>query len=183
MSKCSKRTKKTTCSVESLKMRRGSSKLLGGPEADSFRFVWNWFLFFGSGRDSNPPDCLPRLYTFVWLPPLWPGVLHRDLKPENVLFLTPSVDSPVKVIDFGLLFSRNSWGFKGFIKVNKTYKGHPAIRNPSKFACQQGLYSHVICFFLHGICGDVSKRVGLVFIVDLKSWRWLDPYISMRSMS
>lgn len=29
-------------------------------------------------------------------------VAHRDLKPENFLFLTPSQDSPLKLIDFGL---------------------------------------------------------------------------------
>mmetsp|Transcript_69571 Transcript_69571/g.185180 ORF Transcript_69571/g.185180 Transcript_69571/m.185180 type:complete len:422 (+) Transcript_69571:882-2147(+) len=30
------------------------------------------------------------------------GIVHRDLKPENILFLNWSVDSTVKVIDFGL---------------------------------------------------------------------------------
>ena len=30
------------------------------------------------------------------------GIVHRDLKMENVLFLSKAVDSPVKIIDFGL---------------------------------------------------------------------------------
>jgi len=30
------------------------------------------------------------------------GICHRDLKPENLLFLNPTDESPVKVIDFGL---------------------------------------------------------------------------------
>lgn len=30
------------------------------------------------------------------------GIVHRDLKPENFLFQTPSDDSPIKIIDFGL---------------------------------------------------------------------------------
>ena len=30
------------------------------------------------------------------------GIAHRDLKPENILFLNRNIDSPIKVIDFGL---------------------------------------------------------------------------------
>ena len=30
------------------------------------------------------------------------GVVHRDIKPENILFETTDVDSPIKIIDFGL---------------------------------------------------------------------------------
>jgi len=29
-------------------------------------------------------------------------VIHRDLKPENVLFATKSIDSTLKLIDFGM---------------------------------------------------------------------------------
>ncbi|KAF4669650.1 hypothetical protein FOL46_001292 [Perkinsus olseni] len=29
------------------------------------------------------------------------GIIHRDIKPENILFSTPNVKSPVKLIDFG----------------------------------------------------------------------------------
>lgn len=29
-------------------------------------------------------------------------IVHRDLKPENCLFLTPAVDAPLKIMDFGL---------------------------------------------------------------------------------
>ena len=30
------------------------------------------------------------------------GIVVRDVKPENFLFLDPSEDSPLKMIDFGL---------------------------------------------------------------------------------
>ncbi len=30
------------------------------------------------------------------------GIVHRDLKPENLLYLNKDVDSPIKVIDFGM---------------------------------------------------------------------------------
>ena len=30
------------------------------------------------------------------------GIVHRDIKPENILFETDDVDSPIKLIDFGL---------------------------------------------------------------------------------
>lgn len=30
------------------------------------------------------------------------NIVHRDLKPENILLQTKSIDSPIKVIDFGL---------------------------------------------------------------------------------
>jgi calcium-dependent protein kinase len=30
------------------------------------------------------------------------GVVHRDVKPENILFANRSVDSPIRIIDFGL---------------------------------------------------------------------------------
>ncbi|XP_062911964.1 ribosomal protein S6 kinase alpha-5-like isoform X1 [Mobula hypostoma] len=29
------------------------------------------------------------------------GIVHRDLKPENILFADKSVDSPIKIVDFG----------------------------------------------------------------------------------
>ena len=29
------------------------------------------------------------------------GILHRDLKPENVLFFNDSLESPLKIVDFG----------------------------------------------------------------------------------
>lgn len=29
-------------------------------------------------------------------------ICHRDLKPENFLLLTKALDSPIKIIDFGL---------------------------------------------------------------------------------
>ena len=35
-------------------------------------------------------------------------VVHRDLKPENILFETADVDSPVKIIDFGLARTHNA---------------------------------------------------------------------------
>ena len=34
------------------------------------------------------------------------GIVHRDIKAENVLFDTTDVDSPIKVIDFGLAVDR-----------------------------------------------------------------------------
>jgi len=30
------------------------------------------------------------------------GIVHRDIKPENILFETKNVDSPIRLIDFGL---------------------------------------------------------------------------------
>merc|ERR1712179_752424 len=30
------------------------------------------------------------------------GIVHRDLKPENLVYLTPALNSPVKITDFGL---------------------------------------------------------------------------------
>ena len=30
------------------------------------------------------------------------GVVHRDLKPENLVFSQKSLDSPLKIIDFGI---------------------------------------------------------------------------------
>jgi tRNA A-37 threonylcarbamoyl transferase component Bud32 len=29
-------------------------------------------------------------------------ILHRDLKPENILFKTNNLDSPIKIVDFGI---------------------------------------------------------------------------------
>ena len=30
------------------------------------------------------------------------GIVHRDLKPENLVFSEKSLDSPLKIIDFGI---------------------------------------------------------------------------------
>ncbi len=43
-----------------------------------------------------PYDELSRPLTHFLLPG------HRDIKPENVLYASPALDSPVKLVDFGL---------------------------------------------------------------------------------
>jgi calcium-dependent protein kinase len=42
--------------------------------------------------------------------------MHRDLKPENILFETKSVDSPIKIIDFG-----SAREFTPGVKISERY--------------------------------------------------------------
>ena len=36
------------------------------------------------------------------------GIVHRDLKPENLIYLSPDMDSPIKITDFGLAKFRST---------------------------------------------------------------------------
>ena len=36
------------------------------------------------------------------------GIVHRDLKPENLIYLSPDLDSPIKITDFGLAKFRSA---------------------------------------------------------------------------
>ena len=36
------------------------------------------------------------------------GIVHRDLKPENLIYLSPDLESPIKITDFGLAKFRSA---------------------------------------------------------------------------
>jgi calcium-dependent protein kinase len=48
------------------------------------------------------------------------GILHRDIKPENLLLQTDAVDSPIKIIDFGvsgLNYGQNNGNVRQFVSI------------------------------------------------------------------
>ena len=55
-------------------------------------------------------------------------IVHRDLKPENFLYLTPSEDSPIKIIDFGLSRHDTALGIMT-TKVGTPYYVSPEVLN------------------------------------------------------
>lgn len=179
MSKCSKRTNKNNLQCREL-----------GDEARLFKIIrWTWsgFLSFCVkqvpffGRDSNPPDCLPRLWDCMSSP-----TVARCLTSWFEAWKRAFLNAIRRFTGEGhwLWFALQPQYGASKVSSRSTKRiQNPAIRNPSKFACQQGLYSHVTCFCFAWNLWRHEQRVGLVFIVDLKSWRGLNQYISMRSMS
>lgn len=37
------------------------------------------------------------------------NIVHRDIKPENIIYTTNHIDSPIKIIDFGISIKIKSY--------------------------------------------------------------------------